>query len=257
MRQLRFYIPPSFHATPLEIDQEYDLPENTAHHIVRVLRMSEGAQVTLFNGNNREYTVELVSAAKKQVTIRVLAQAEVNRESLLTTHLIQSLSKGDKMEVTIQKAVELGVSVIVPVSSERSNVSLVGVKQEKKREKKIQHWQGVIQSACEQSGRNRLPELRPLASLRTTLEAYKPLSALKLVLSPYAESGLTSLAEIQAPPSEVVILIGPEGGFSAEEIEYAGECGFVAVRVGPRVLRTETAGPAILSIVQMLWGDIA
>ena len=249
MRQLRFYIPLSF-----EVNQEYDLPENTARHIVRVLRLSEGDEITMFNGDNHEYIAQLVETSKKTALVRVISAEEVNRESPLHTHLIQSLSKGDKMETTIQKAVELGVNVITPVSSERSNVSLLGAKYEKKLEKKVQHWQGVVQSACEQTGRNALPEVGAVQPLNAQLDACRASFALKLILSPHAKS---CLSEIKSPPQSVILLIGPEGGFSEAEIAYAIDCGFIETKAGPRVLRTETAGPAMLSIVQMLWGDLS
>ncbi|MDH3326815.1 MAG: 16S rRNA (uracil(1498)-N(3))-methyltransferase [Gammaproteobacteria bacterium] len=244
MRQLRFYIP-----FLLSIDQQYKLPENIARHMVRVLRLTEGDEVVLFNGDNNEYSARLIEVSKKSVSVSVVSKVMVNRESKLTTHLIQSLSKGDKMETTIQKVVELGISVISPVNSERSNVSLSG----ERLEKKTLHWKGVIQSACEQTGRNKIPELHPLSALRGTLDAYRENLALKLLLSPHAQS---CLAEIKDSPQNVIILVGPEGGLSEAEIAYALDCGFVATKAGPRVMRTETAGPAILSIVQMLWGDL-
>jgi len=252
MRQLRFYIP-----LLLKTDQEYDIPENSARHMVRVLRLTEGDEITLFNGDNNEYTAQLIAASKKSVRVKVLRQCVVNRESSLNTHLIQSLSKGDKMETTIQKVVELGVSEVTPVRSERSNVSLAGPRLEKK----MLHWQGVIQSACEQTGRNRLPELHELSALKVVLDGYKEAESLKLILSPHVEMSLAKINELspvdyQLPPKDVIILIGPEGGLSESEINHALDCGFVAIKVGPRVLRTETAGPAILSIVQMLWGDL-
>ncbi len=255
MRQLRFFTPLSPDKPSLVTGQEYDLPESTARHLIRVLRLREGAIITLFTGNNVEYTAQLIGATKKSVTVRVLSQEKVDRESPLTTHLIQSLSRGSKMETTIQKAVELGVSIITPVSSERSNVSLAGAKFETKREKKMQHWQGVIHSACEQTGRNKLPELQQLTSLTAALDACKASNALKLILSPYVELALPEVPKTKERPRHVVILIGPEGGLSAVEVDYARACGFIAVKAGPRVLRTETAGPAILSMVQMLWGD--
>lgn len=243
MRQLRFYIPLS-----LEINKEYEIPETSARHMVRVLRLGEDDEVTLFNGDNNEYLVRIIAATKKNVSVLVLKKTEANRESPLHTHLIQSLSKGDKMESTIQKAVELGVSAITPVSSERSNVSLAGPRLEKK----MLHWQGVIQSASEQTGRNKLADLNQLCSLKATLDFCRDSNALKLILNPHADVGL---AEMKDRPESVVILIGPEGGLSDAEIAYAQDCGFVATKTGPRVLRTETAGPAVLAISQMLWGD--
>ena len=244
MRQLRFYIPFS-----LNVGQQYELPEATARHMVRVLRLTEGDEFVLFNGDNHEYAARLIQASKKHVQVLVESEQFVNRESSLSTHLIQALSKGDKMDLTIQKAVELGVTEISPVSSERSNVSLSGPRLEKK----MQHWQGVIQSACEQSWRNCLPELHQLNPLITVLEELKSSPALKLLLTPGANMNFGSL---QAPQGGVVILIGPEGGLSENEIQYAQKCGFVSVSAGPRVMRTETAGIVILSVVQMLWGDL-
>ena len=244
MRQLRFYIPYF-----LDIDQKYDVPENTARHMVRVLRLKDGDEVMLFNGDDCEYRGRLTGTTKKSVKVFVFQKTLLSRESTLNTHLIQALSKGDKMETTIQKVVELGVNVISPVRSERSNVNLSGTRLEKK----MQHWQGVVESACEQTGRNRLPELRQLSSFTSTLNSYKDMVGLKLILSPRATS---ALMEIDERPENVVILIGPEGGLSESEMRYAQDCGFVSVKVGPRVLRTETAGPAVLSMVQMRWGDL-
>ena len=244
MRQLRFYIP-----FTLELNQQYDLPDNTARHMVRVLRLSQGDEVTLFNGDNHEYSAQLTDVSKKAVSVLITSKSFVDRESPLKTHLLQSLSKGDKMETTIQKAVELGVSAVTPISSERSNVTLSG----KRLEKKMSHWQGVVQSACEQSGRNVVPELSGLSTLTVLLDALKGVNALKLILSPHCSADLKS---VRRPTGEVYILIGPEGGFSDQEMAHAQACGFVAVKAGPRVLRTETAGPAILSALQLLWGDL-
>jgi len=245
MRQLRFYIPFS-----LELNHQYDLPESTARHMSRVLRLNKGDEVTLFNGDNHEYSAQLTDVSKKAVSVLIAGKLLVDRESSLKTHLLQSLSKGDKMETTIQKAVELGVSAVTPVSSERSNVTLTG----QRLEKKMSHWQGVIHSACEQSGRNVAPELNKLSSLAELLGALKGINELKLILSPHCSADLKS---VERPLGEVYVLIGPEGGLSDEEMAYAQACGFVAVKAGPRVLRTETAGPAILSMLQLLWGDFA
>ena len=244
MRQLRFYIPFS-----LQVNLQYSIPESSARHMVRVLRLSEGDEIILFNGDNYEYVARLMDVTKKNVSVFIVSQSLVDKESALNTHLIQSLSKGDKMETSIQKAVELGVSEITPVSSERSNVSLSG----ERLEKKMMHWQAVIQSACEQTGRNKLPKLHSFAVLREVLDSLRANSALKLLLNPHAVVGMS---EIEIAPKNVVILIGPEGGLSEVEVSYAIDCGFMPVKAGPRILRTETAGPAILSVAQARWGDM-
>lgn len=244
MRQLRFYIP-----FELQPGGNYEIPEDKARHIAQVLRLSAGAEITLFNGDGTEYCAQLIEVKKKSVAVSILSGAAVDRESRLHVELIQGLSKGDRMDITIQKCVELGVNRIYPVSSSRSNLKL----NIDRMEKKHQHWKGVIHSACEQSGRNVIPHLEESNHLDVVLNEYKSHSGLKLVLNPVAESALFQIVE---EPQEVVLLVGPEGGFSDEELKLAQNCGFVCVSLGPRVLRTETAAMAAMAGIQARWGDL-
>jgi len=244
MRLLRFYV-----NIPLKINQDAELPEPVARHMVRVLRLQAGAQVTFFNGDGNEYSAEIISASKKAVIARVLDKKFVDRESNIKIHLVQALSKGDRMEATIQKAVELGVHQITPVSSERSNVTLTG----DRLLKKMAHWAGVIESACGQTGRNYIPKLNKLCSLSSCFAALGDKTATKLMLNPYASIGLASLED---EINEVILLVGPEGGFSDVEVECGESFGFKPVKMGPRILRTETAGGAMISMLQLKFGDM-
>lgn len=244
MRQIRFYVP-----LPFEANQHYTMPGEVARHMSRVLRLAVDDEVILFNGDGYEYTVKITSASKKQVCVRVNCQSAISRESPLDVHLIQALSKGDKMETTIQKVVELGINRISPVTTNRSNVSLAG----ERLEKKMQHWQNIIHSACEQTGRNVIPQLSDLTSLNSVLDKEQNTpERLKIVFSPDAVEGLSQSSQ---SPKNITYLIGPEGGLSESETEYAMHCGFVKLKAGPRILRTETAGPAFLSMMQIMWGD--
>jgi len=244
MRQIRFYLPLS-----LSVQQHYAMPEDVARHMSRVLRLEENDKVILFNGDGYEYTANLSEVSKRDVRVLIESKIAVNRESHLKVHLIQALSKGDKMETTIQKVVELGVDCITPVKTERSNIHLSA----ERLEKKMSHWQAVIHSSCEQTGRNALPKLNSLTTIFSILDDQRKNSGLKLILSPNATIGLSDIAN---PVDNVTYLIGPEGGLSDAEIRLATECGFVDINVGPRILRTETAGPVLLSMIQMRWGDM-
>lgn len=221
------------------------LPDAAARHVVQVLRLRPGAPLTLFNGAGGEFAAALDSASKVAATVRVGAHRTVERESTLALTLAQCVSKAERMDYTLQKAVELGVQRIVPLLSSRSVVRLDAGRWEKKRE----HWQGVIASACEQCGRNRLPELRSVQPLSSWLAES---AGLRLVLAPSAEQTLRTLPAFTAAS----LLVGPEGGLSADEIKEAIRRGCTPVGLGPRVLRTETAGVAALAAIQALWGDL-
>lgn len=226
---------------------EFALPEDAFRHLVQALRMRPGDTFIAFNGQGGEYSASLVDVGKRAASARIEAHHAVERESPLQLTLAQCVSKGDRMDYTIQKAVELGISRIVPLLSSRSVVRLDGDRWERKTE----HWQGVIASACEQSGRTRLPLLEAPQDLNRWLDAPRG-AALELTLDPKAAHSLRSLA----PPSgAVTLLVGPEGGLSDAEIEHAQRSGFSGLRIGPRVLRTETAGVATLAAIQSLWGD--
>lgn len=226
------------------------LPEEVAHHAAKVLRLAVGDSVVLFNGEGGEYPARLTSVAKT-VTAELGDWRAVSRESPLELTLVQALAAGDKMDWVFQKAVELGARQLVPVSASRSVLKLTG----DRAEKRLEHWRSVVASACEQSGRDFLPTVAELANLPQYLGRLQsePLSAnsLRLILSPYAT---TRLAELPRPDA-VTLMIGPEGGFTDDEVAAAEAVGFTAVRLGPRILRTETAGLAAMALLQGLWGD--
>lgn len=226
---------------------EHDLPEAAHRHLVQVLRLHAGDALTVFDGQGCEAPAALITAEKRHSRIKVGAVQRPVRESPLAVTLLQGVSKGERMDYTLQKAVELGVTAIQPLTTQRSMVKLDADRWAKK----YAHWQGVIVSACEQSGRVVIPSLHPPASLDAALNAL-PDDTLRLALLP--EHG-RALRDLPPPQSGVALLVGPEGGLDPTEIRLALDAGFTAVQLGPRVLRTETAGVATLAALQALWGD--
>ncbi len=226
------------------------LPVDAAHHAVRVLRLEVGAPVVIFNGLGGEFEARITRIARGEVSVKTGAHIHVERESPLDIRLVQGLSSGDRMDMTLQKAVELGVSSIQPVATERSVVKL----KDERAQRRVEHWQNLVIAACEQCGRNRIPEVAPLMGLPewlSRLEAPMADDEARLLLSPVAPVPLKDLAVI----ARMTLLVGPEGGLSPIEIQLAHSRGFMPVRLGPRVLRTETAALAALSAIQALWGD--
>lgn len=240
----RFYCP-----VPLKPGNRVNLPANAAVHACRVLRLQPGDPVVLFNGDGHDYVGTLTEVGKNTASADVLSRSEVDRESPLKVMLAQAISAGERMDFTIQKAVELGVTSIQPIASQRSVVKLVGERADKRRE----HWQNVANAACEQSGRAFLPQVALPLALANWLGTLAP-QALRLTLSPQATFALPQLSR---PTGEICLLIGPEGGLTAQEIELASMHGFTPVRLGQRVLRTETAALAALASIQTLWGDFS
>jgi 16S rRNA (uracil1498-N3)-methyltransferase len=231
----------------LAVGQSLALPDDAFRHWVQVLRARLGESVVLFNGRGGEYSATLKELNRRDATVAVESFIEVDRESTLQLMLAQAVSKGDRMDYTLQKAVELGVSTIQPLISERSVVKLDA----ERWDKKIEHWQGVVIAACEQSGRTRVPRLLPVLKLQAWLA--QPLDAgLKLTLAPTAKAAFRDIPR----QTSACLLVGPEGGLSDTEIAHSENSGFSSVRLGPRVLRTETAGVAALSAMQALWGDL-
>ena len=224
-----------------------DLPPGPARHAARVLRLAAGDGLTLFDGRGGEYPAVIDSVVKDRVGVRLGQRQDLERESPLDLTLIQALQGGDKMDFTLQKAVELGVGTFVPVASRRSVVRLDA----DRAAKRLEHWQGVAVAACEQCGRNRIPRVEAVQPLERALGQVAP-GALRLALLPGAA---VSLASLPLPAGPVVLLVGAEGGLAPEEAEAALAAGFRAVSLGPRVLRTETAGLAALAAIQALWGD--
>lgn len=226
---------------------QLDLPDSAAHHAQRVLRLKAGDKVTLFNGDGHDYACELLRVSKEGVSVKISGQTLIERESPLNVTLAQCISSGDRMDLTLQKSVELGIARIQPLAAERSVVKLSG----ERAEKRLQHWQNVVISACEQSGRAFVPEVLPPMPLLHWL-AQQDDYALKLILNPFTECRLHDLAQPQGP---ICLLIGCEGGFAPGEVTAALHAGFTDVKLGPRILRTETAGLAALTALQTLWGD--
>lgn len=239
-------IPRIYHSDSLICETQVILSDDAANHVSRVLRLGEGHQVELFCGDNHVYQSIITQVSKKQVTVKVISKALQNVESPLRIHLVQGISRGERMDFTLQKSVELGVASITPIFTERCGVKLQGERLQKKR----QQWQKIVIAACEQSGRNQVPEVHePI-----TLDAYLALSSRPqtLTLEPSAKHSLQS-----APvATELALLIGPEGGFSPAEVQrtHAAQC--LPVRLGPRVLRTETAALTALAALQANHGDL-
>lgn len=242
MRSSRLFTPQA-----LVPGNELDLEPEASHYLLRVLRLPLGAALLLFNGDGREYPAELIAAGKKQARVRVLESRDTATESPLHTTLALGLSRGERMDYAIQKSTELGVSRLVPLFTDYSEVKLDG----ERAEKRLAHWRQVAISACEQCGRVVPPQIEAARKLEDWLQADP--GGLKLVCDLRQESQLPTAA----PPQGVVLLIGPEGGLSDAEIARARAAGYQGLALGPRVLRTETAPVAALSLLQYLWGDLA
>jgi len=230
------------------------LNHDNSHHAAQVLRLKTGDQVTLFNGAGGEFSGKLTQIKKLQCQIQISCFHDIERESSLRIQLAQAVCANEKMDWIIQKAVELGVMHIQPLLTQRSVVRLCGERVEKRQ----QHWRRVIISACEQCGRNTIPQLLPLLTLTGWLEQKikktKSPDSHDLILAPDASS---RLAQLSAPGNGeyTTILIGPEGGFATEESESAHLAGFSAIQLGKRILRTETAALAAIAAMQSHWGD--
>ncbi|MCG9624460.1 16S rRNA (uracil(1498)-N(3))-methyltransferase [Vibrio mediterranei] len=240
-------IPRIYHPEPIHALGTLALSEDAAGHVGRVLRMKEGQEVLLFDGSGHEFPATITQIGKKNVDVDIQEKVSASIESPLDLHLGQVISRGDKMEFTIQKSVELGVNTITPLISERCGVKLDA----KRFEKKLQQWQKIAISACEQCGRNTIPEIRPIMSLEQWCA--EPSKALKLNLHPRAKYSINTLPE---PVTKVRLLIGPEGGLSAQEIEMTEQYQFEETLLGPRVLRTETAALTAITALQVRFGDL-
>ncbi len=228
---------------------EIELDGDRSRYLGKVLRARIGDRVTVFNGEGPEWPATLLRISKSSVSLTLGNSVEAGTESPLKIHLVQGISRGERMDIVVQKATELGVKRITPVLTEYGVVKLDPDRAEKRRE----HWQKVAASACEQSGRTRLPLIDTPLPLKSWFGSKPQAVDAELILTPGATSSLASLA---APQTKVCLMIGPEGGFSATECSDAEVSGFKAVSLGPRVLRTESAAIAALSVLQSLWGDL-
>lgn len=242
MRSIR-----SFIDAPLRPGTELPLPEAVGNHLVRVLRLKAGDTFSLFNGDGNDYPAEITGTDRKGIKARVLSCHSVNNESPLRIHLYQSIARGEKMDWILQKATELGVAAVTPIVSDRTEVKL----DNERSEKKTGHWQGVIRSACEQSGRAILPALHapiPITQMHSGLTPAK-----SFYLDPEAATGINGLTA--ESDNTLALAIGPEGGFSERDIRLLQTAGFSGLRIGPRILRTETAGIAVIAALQSRFGD--
>jgi 16S rRNA (uracil1498-N3)-methyltransferase len=231
----------------LEPGIEVVLREGAAHYLGRVLRVVPGQAIVLFNGDGNDYAAEVVRAGRRDLVLSVNSRLPGLAEPALGITVVQGMSRGERMDHTLQKCTELGAAAFQPLFSERSEVRLQG----EKLERRLEHWQGVVISACEQCGRSRVPPVHPPLTLSGWLEQAGP--GVRLVLDPEASRPLVGLE----PPRSVELAVGPEGGFSEGELDRMRAGGVMGVRLGPRILRTETAAPAAVAVLQCLAGDLA
>ena len=243
MRLTRVHVP-----DPLSPGRRHTIEGDAANHIARVLRLEPGAPLIVFDGRGGEYSARIESLRKTAVIIEVQERSPSSRESSLSLTLAQGVSRGERMDWVVQKATELGVTAIVPVLTERTVVKLDA----RQSERKLTHWQGIAVAACEQSGRDKLPDIVAPLALDEFLRGID-LQATRVLLSP---TGTQRVSDLKAPERKIVVLIGPEGGLSETEQRSAIGAGFLAVRMGPRVLRTETAAVAALTLLQHQFGDL-
>ncbi|MET0048310.1 MAG: 16S rRNA (uracil(1498)-N(3))-methyltransferase [Sedimenticola sp.] len=237
-----------FTQQPLSPGVPITLEEGPSHHLLKVLRLKPGAELTLFNGDGRDYEARISAVGKRTADIEILARGELEPEPALTISLGIGISKGERMDFAIQKAVELGVTEITPLITERCVVRLSG----ERMQKRCSHWRQVAISACEQSGRRYVPQLNDVTKVDDWIESSAHLSG--LLLDHRAQQ---SLGQLPGPGAGIRLLAGPEGGVSEAEHSLALSSGFTGVRMGPRVLRTETAPLAAIAAIQTLWGDFS
>lgn len=245
MRLTRIFLP-----GPLRVGAEFALPTDSAHHVARVLRLNAGASLIVFDGESGEYRATISRIAAGAVSVQTNDLIRSISVPPLRITLVQGISRGERMDWALQKATELGVHRLAPVLTARSVVRL----DDRQGEKKLEHWRNVVRSACEQCGRNDLPELLAPVALREHLALSKS-PGRRVVLDPDATVPLAESVAGDAP-SEIELLIGPEGGLDVDELQAAQHAGFAPVRLGPRILRTETAAVAALAVLQALWGDL-
>lgn len=238
-----------FQPVPLAAGAKLQLDARASHHVAGVLRARRGDPLIVFNGQGGEYPAVITSTGHRQVEVTLGAHSPREAESPLRLHLGQGISRGEKMDFTLQKAVELGVSVVTPLITARCNVRLIKERFEKKRS----HWRGIAEHACEQCGRNRIPDIREPVPVKQWLMQVTFQNA--FVLDPAAQSSLRQLSS-EKNVSEAVLLVGPEGGLDTEELTLARERQFMSLSLGPRILRTETAGLAAITLLQGLYGDM-
>lgn len=242
MRIPRIYLP-----TTLQAGQQIELDERAFQHVIKVLRLKHMAKLVLFDGKGNEYSALIEEVNKRNAFVKIGESIDIKTESELSVHLGLGISKGERMDFAVQKAVELGVTEITPLFSEHCVVNL----DEKRIQKRLNHWQGIIISACEQSGRNILPQLNTVTTLTKWSES---LQQTCIVFDPLATK---TLKQVTPENNSINLVIGPEGGLSVNEItELDKKIHFHAIKFGPRILRTETAAVSAITAIQVLWGDL-
>ena len=244
MRISRLYID-----TPLAANQTISINGEPFNYLANVLRLKTGAPLSVFNGQGGEFYATISKLGKREAQLDIGDFENNTSESSLEITLVQGISRGERMDFTLQKATELGVTRIVPLFTERCTVNLKG----ERLEKRIKHWQGTVRSACEQSGRNSIPQIEPAQYFDDYIQPNNKPGHSCLLLDP---ESLQSLTSITLAPKAISLLVGPEGGFSSRERELAYARGYHGVQLGPRILRTETAAIAAISAMQVLWGDL-
>lgn len=235
-------------AGPLATDTRCAIGGSAANHIRRVLRLRAGDALVLFDGRGGDYEARLEGYGRDEALVAIGTHRAIERESPLAVTLAQGISRGERMDLVVQKATELGVAHILPLATERSVVRL----DERQATRRLEHWRAIAIAACEQSGRNRVPQIAAPLTLEELLSRREP-ETMGLLLNP--ESG-ARVADLARPATGVLLLIGPEGGLSENESTAALRAGFQAVRLGPRILRTETAAIVALGVIQQTFGDL-
>lgn len=236
-------------SSALSVGSDVCLPEDVANHLSRVMRLREGDRCVLFNGDGSDYSAVITQISKRELSVRIESATALSNESPLPITLVQGIARGEKMDLILQKATELGVAAIIPVNAERTEVKL----DEARAQKRVAHWQSVVASACGQSGRARIPAVSAPQNL-ANLDGQLPAQSLRLTLDPQGAHRLATLPA--APIDGVVIAIGPEGGWSERDRQVLNGMGFEGLELGPRILRTETAGLAAIAALQARLGDL-
>lgn len=242
-----------YHPAEIAIGQLIELSVENKHHAARVLRLKKGDAITIFNGYGGEFSAHIKTISKSNTTVLIDAYHDLDRESPLHIELAQAICVNEKMDWIIQKAVELGVTFIQPVTTARSIVHL----SDERSFKRLQHWQRIVISACEQCGRNHLPQVLPLITLLEWLSQKKTAQSEHNIHFMLSTTAIEGLRDIPRPPADasLALVIGPEGGFTQEEEAAILHTGFIPLRLGKRILRTESAALASISAMQSLWGD--
>lgn len=233
--------------TKLTVGETVELDDQAVHHLVAVLRQRVGASVCAFNGRGGEYACVIDAQSRRSATLRVIEHSPVERESALEITLAQGISRGERMDFAIQKAVELGVHQVMPFTAARSTVRL----SPDRAARRLEHWRGIVRHACEQCGRNQLPRINDIQSLQTIIDADR--TQTRIVLNP---EGIDEISQRDPKPKSLLLVIGPEGGLDEAELKQLKSADFINLRLGPRILRTETATVAGISVLQSRFGDL-